>query len=308
MQLPLEGVRVVEVASFVAVPAAGALLADLGADVVKVEIPNGELLRRTRPRYTGYASPFDESPPFQMENRGKRSLVLDLTRAEARDALLRLVDRADVFITNLLPGRRRKYGLDHASLLARCPRLVVGGINGYGSRGEQADWPAFDYAAYYARTGMMDAMRDEGVPPSLQRPGVGDHAAASNLVCGILAALRLRDADGRGRYVEVSLLHTGFQGLKKDGLQVDSIPPMGAIYLTVRINPFGRRTPAGQVLQTNEDVRKYMLTDAGIGIVPFQAFGVPGDEGWFRLSVGAVSEDEIKAALPRLARAMQALT
>jgi crotonobetainyl-CoA:carnitine CoA-transferase CaiB-like acyl-CoA transferase len=216
MQLPLEGMRVVEVASFVAVPAAGVLLADLGADVVKVEIPNGELLRRTRPRYTGYASQFDDSPAFQMENRGKRSLVLDLTRPEARDALLRLVDRADVFITNLLPGRRRKYGLDHESLLARCPRLVVGGINGYGSRGEQADWPAFDYAAYFARTGMMDAMRDEGVPPSLQRPGVGDHAAASNLVCGILAALRLRDADGRGRYVEVSLMHTGFHVLGND--------------------------------------------------------------------------------------------
>ena len=106
----------------------------------------------------------------------------------------------------------------------------------------------------------------------------------------------------------LALLHTGFQGLKNDGLQLDSIPPMGAIYLTVRINPFGRRTPAGQVLATNEDVRKYLLTDAGIGIVPFQAFGVPGDEGWFRLSVGAVSEEEINAALPRLARAMQALT
>lgn len=105
----------------------------------------------------------------------------------------------------------------------------------------------------------------------------------------------------------LQLLHNGFQALKKDGLQLDSIPPMGAIYLTVRINPFGRTTPSGQVLRTNEDVRKYVLTDAGIGIVPFQAFGVPGDEGWFRLSVGAVSEDEIKQALPRLAKAMQAL-
>jgi aspartate aminotransferase len=105
----------------------------------------------------------------------------------------------------------------------------------------------------------------------------------------------------------LELLHNGFQALKKDGLQVDSIPPMGAIYLTVRINPFGRTTPSGHVLSTNEEVRKYVLTDAGIGIVPFQAFGVPGDEGWFRLSVGAVSEDEIKQALPRLAKAMQAL-
>lgn len=105
----------------------------------------------------------------------------------------------------------------------------------------------------------------------------------------------------------LELLHTGFQALKKDGLQLDSIPPMGAIYLTVRIHPFGRTTPSGHVLKTNEDVRKYILTAAGIGIVPFQAFGVPGDDGWFRLSVGAVSEDEITQALPRLAKAMQAL-
>lgn len=105
----------------------------------------------------------------------------------------------------------------------------------------------------------------------------------------------------------LDLLHRGFQALKADGLPIDSIPPMGAIYLTVRINPFGRTTPSGAVLRTNEDVRKYVLTDAGIGIVPFQAFGVPGDDGWFRLSVGAVSEAEIKAALPRLAAAMGAL-
>jgi len=210
MDRPLEGVRVVEVASYVAVPAAGTLLADLGADVVKVEPPRGEIYRRTRPKYAGYATEFPENPPFHMDNRGKRSVVLDLTRPEARDAVLRLVDRAEIFVTNLLPARRRKYGLDHETLLARNRRLVMGAINGYGSEGEQADWPAFDYAAYWARTGLMDAMRDEGVPPSLQRPGIGDHAAAVNLVCGILAALRLRDADGRGRYVESSLLQTGF--------------------------------------------------------------------------------------------------
>lgn len=105
----------------------------------------------------------------------------------------------------------------------------------------------------------------------------------------------------------LDLLHRGFQALKAEGHPVDSIPPMGAIYLTVRIDPFGRTTPSGQTLRTNEDVRKYVLTDAGIGIVPFQAFGVPGDDGWFRLSVGAVSEAEIKAALPRLAAAMGAL-
>jgi len=217
MGLPLSGVRVVEVANYVAVPAAGALLADLGADVVKVETPpRGEIYRRSRPRYAGYDCDFPENPPFHMDNRGKRSLVLDLGDADARAALLHLVERAEVFITNLLPARRRRFGLDHEALLARVPRLLYGAINGYGLGGEEADRPAFDYAGYWARSGMMDLMHDEGVPPSLQRPAVGDHAAAVNLVCGLLAAMRLRDADGRGRYVESSLLQTGLHILGTD--------------------------------------------------------------------------------------------
>ena len=210
MNSPLEGVRVIEIAHFVAVPAAGALLADLGAEVIKVELPpRGEIYRQGRPIFSGYQTDFPEGPGFQLDNRGKRSIMLDLTDPDARGALLRVIDGADIVITNLLPGRRARYGLDHESLLARKPSLVIGAINGYGLGGEEADRPAFDYAAYWARSGMMDLMRDEGVPPSMLRPGVGDHAAASNLVVAILAALRLRDATGQGRYVEVSLLQTG---------------------------------------------------------------------------------------------------
>jgi len=216
MDAPLTGVRVVEVASYVAVPAAGALLADLGADVVKVELPRGEIYRHGRPKFAGSASDFPENPPFHMDNKGKRSIGLDLTRPEARDALLRMIDRAEIFITNLLPARREKYGVDHESLLARQPRLLFGAISGYGHGGEAADWPAFDYSTYWARTGMMEIMRDEGAPPSMQRPAVGDHAAAVNLVCGLLAAMRLRDATGAGRYVEVSLLQTGLHILGTD--------------------------------------------------------------------------------------------
>jgi len=216
MDAPLAGIRVVEVASYVAVPAAGALLADMGADVVKVEIPRGEIYRYGRPKFSGYQSDFPESPGFQMDNKGKRSIGLDLTRPEARDALLRIIDRAEIFITNLLPARRKKYGLDHESLLARQPRLLVGAISGYGHGGEAADWRAFDYSTYWARTGMMEIMRDEGAPPSMQRPAVGDHAAAVNLVCGLLAAMRLRDATGEGQYVDVSLLKTGLHILGTD--------------------------------------------------------------------------------------------
>jgi aspartate aminotransferase len=106
----------------------------------------------------------------------------------------------------------------------------------------------------------------------------------------------------------LGLLHRGLQAMKERGLPVDSIPPMGAIYLTARIHPFGRRTPEGTELRTNSQVRRYLLEAAGIGVVPFQAFGSTEDEGWFRLSVGAVSLADIEAALPRLEAALRRLT
>jgi len=216
MNAPLSGVRVVEVASYVAVPAAGALLADMGAEVVKVEVPNGEIYRRGRPSFSGYATDFPENPPFQMDNKGKLSIELDLRLPQACTALGRLIGAADIFITNLLPARRKKYGLDHVDLLERFPDLLVGAISGYGHGGNSGDWPAFDYTTYWARTGMMDIMRDSGAPPSMQRPAVGDHAAAVNLVCGLLAALRLRDAGKGGQFVDVSLLQTGLHILGTD--------------------------------------------------------------------------------------------
>jgi formyl-CoA transferase len=225
---PLRDLRVVEVASFVAVPAAGGMLADLGAEVVKVEVPRGEIYRLGRPALMGLDSDFPESPAFQMDNRAKRSVTLDLTRPTARDALVRLVGAADVMITNLLPDRRRKYGLDHESLLARFPRLVVGAISGYGLDGPSADEPAFDYTAFWARGGLMDQMRDAGVPPSMLRPGMGDHAAASNLVVGLLAALRERDRTGVGTFVDVSLRNTALHILGNDAsiaLATDQAPP-----------------------------------------------------------------------------------
>jgi len=132
-----------------------------------------------------------------------------------------------------------------------------------------------------------------------------------------LATAKMLDEPGACRsYVDglkagivgrLSALHEGFQALKGQGLPVDSLSPEGAIYLTVQLAPFGKKTPAGQTLTTNEEVRRYVLDAAGIGIVPFQAFGYPGDTGWFRLSVGAVSMREIQDALPRLGEALRAL-
>jgi crotonobetainyl-CoA:carnitine CoA-transferase CaiB-like acyl-CoA transferase len=209
MPAPLEGIRVVEIASFVAAPSGGALLADLGAEVIKVEVPEGEIYRHTKPHMGGYKSDFDGGPPFEMDNRGKRSLALDLGRPEARDALRRVIARADVVLTNLLPGRQRKYGLDPDTLRAQQPALIHATLNGYGVRGDEADAPAFDYTAYWARTGMMDLFRAPDAIPAYLRPGVGDHAAGMSLVAGILAALRVRDRTGEGQAIEVSLLQIG---------------------------------------------------------------------------------------------------
>lgn len=105
----------------------------------------------------------------------------------------------------------------------------------------------------------------------------------------------------------LAALHEGFSAMKAKGLPVESLAPMGAIYLSVRIAPFGRRAPDGTILSTNEDVRAYLLEAADVGIVPFQAFGVAEDSGWFRLSVGAVGLDDIEAALPRIEAALAAL-
>jgi aspartate aminotransferase len=121
-----------------------------------------------------------------------------------------------------------------------------------------------------------------------------------------MRAFRARFKEG----VEARLtaLHRGLQALGARGLPVESVAPQGAIYLTARFHPFGRRTRAGLVLRTNEEVRRHLLEAAGVAVVPFQAFGATADDGWFRLSVGAVGLDDIADALPRLAAALEALS
>lgn len=228
MSLPLSGIRVVEIASFVAVPAAGTLLADLGAEVIKVEVPWGEIFRHARPQLAGYASDFAAGPPFQMDNRGKRSLALDLALREARDALGKVIARADVVLTNVLPERLARHRLSPEMLRAERPELIVGRVSGFGAEGPRADDPAFDYTAFWALSGLMDSMRDPEAPPAWMRPGVGDHSAALALVAGVLAALRTRDRTGEGQIVEVTLQHIGYYINGNDtayALATDERPP-----------------------------------------------------------------------------------
>jgi crotonobetainyl-CoA:carnitine CoA-transferase CaiB-like acyl-CoA transferase len=210
MSAPLAGIKVVEIASFVAVPAAGALLADLGAEVIKVEVPWGEIYRHSTPRLAGFDNDFTAGPPFQMDNRGKRSLALDLALPQAREALIQVISTADIVITNVLPARLEKYGLDPETLRAHRPELIVGRLSGYGPDGDRANDPAFDYTAFWALSGLMDHLHDLDSPPGWMRPGVGDHSAAMSLVVGLLAALRTREAGGEGQVVDVTLQQIGY--------------------------------------------------------------------------------------------------
>src|ERR1700676_64119 len=144
---PLDGVRVVEVGVWVAGPAAAAILADWGADVVKIEPPQGDPAR-TFQRMLGGDMP--SNPPFELDNRNKRSIVVDLATDEGRAVATQLVDGADVFVTNIRRSALARVGLDHERLLDRNPRLVYGLITGYGTEGPEADRPAHDIAAWGA--------------------------------------------------------------------------------------------------------------------------------------------------------------
>lgn len=210
MKAPLAGIKVVELASFVAVPAAGALLADMGAEVIKVEVPWGEIYRHSTPKMAGLDHDFASGPPYQMDNRGKRSLALDLALPQAQEALRQVIASADIFITNVLPARLDKYGLNPDELRAKDPKLIVARLSGYGPDGDRANDPAFDYTAFWSLSGLMDQMHDVGTPPAWMRPGIGDHSAALAMVNGLQGALRLRDQGEDGQIVDVALQQIGY--------------------------------------------------------------------------------------------------
>ena len=203
----LAGIRVVEMGLWVAGPAAGGILADWGADVVKIEMPTGDPMRTLYSALSG--SKETRCPPFDLHNRGKKSVVLDVNHPDGRALAQRLVGSADVFVTNMRPQFLRRAGLDHDSLLAAHPRLVYALLTGYGLSGPDKDAPGFDMAAFSARSGVSHrATPPGGVPPTLPG-GMGDNVTAITLVAGILGALLHRGRTGRGQLVATSLLRTG---------------------------------------------------------------------------------------------------
>ncbi len=206
---PLDDITVVEIANWVAAPSAGALMADMGATVIKVEPPTGDSmrnkLRQPRPP-EGYQG---TDVVFQLDNRGKRSVALDLGDDRGAELLRRLADGADVLITNLTPTRLERYGLDPEQLHARNPALVYGLVTGQGSAGPDADQLAFDVTAFFGRGGVTGLLGEPDGLPVHPRPGQGDHPTGLALLVAVLAALRVRDQTGEGQLVETALMRVG---------------------------------------------------------------------------------------------------
>jgi len=212
------GLRVVELAQWVFVPVAGALLADWGADVIRVEHPDGDPYRGLATQGIGTGSGA-VNLSVALANRGKRSIAVDLQTDGGRSVLDRLLESADVFLTSLRPGALRRLGLDAETLTARFPGLVYGRGHGFGVRGPDADRPGYDSTASWAQGGMAHVLTPPGQDyPVAPRGAMGDRNGAMALGFGLAAALLRRERTGRGSVVDVSLLATAMWTLSSDVL------------------------------------------------------------------------------------------
>ena len=210
----LKGIRVVEMGLWVAGPAAGGILADWGAEVVKIEMPKGDPMRKLFGALSG--SKEDRCPPFDLYNRGKKSIALDVNQPDGMALVQRLVATADVFVTNMRPQFLERIGLDHATLLAKHPRLVYASLTAYGLEGPDRDAPGYDMAAYSGRSGLAERATAPGTSPPVLPGGLGDNVTAITLVSGIMGALFHRERTGQGQLVSTSLLRTGIYSIGMD--------------------------------------------------------------------------------------------
>lgn len=208
---PLRGIRVVEFAHWMAGPLAGGLLADWGADVIKLEPPGGEPMRTIFSKMGARSG--TPNAGFTLANRGKRSVELETKTEAGRAALHRLLAGADVLLTNLRPDALQRAGLGPEEVRAAHPRLVYCTVSAYGWGGPDQDRPGYDIAAFYGRTGVAHEITTAGTPPAALLQGMGDAFTAMTAASGILAALLERQQTGRGRIVEASLMRAGMWAL-----------------------------------------------------------------------------------------------
>jgi crotonobetainyl-CoA:carnitine CoA-transferase CaiB-like acyl-CoA transferase len=211
----LEGIKVLSMGQIVAVPAASSVMADWGADVIKIEPLTGEMHRGLKTNQ-GVDMAGSVNWVMQVLNRNTRGLAVDIKQESGREIIYQLVRNADIFMSNYERNSVRRLGLDYATLSKLNPRLIYGFVSGYGPVGPDKDERGYDFTAGWARSGMMYMIGEPGNPPPPQRAGMIDSAAGAHLVGGICAALLQRQKTGRGQEIEVSLFHTGAWSLALD--------------------------------------------------------------------------------------------
>ncbi len=271
---PLAGVRVVELGVWVAGPAAGGIMADWGADVIKVESADGDPQRKL---FASLGVRGDiPVPPFEVDNRGKRSVVLNLREPDDIDHFHALLATADVFISNMRIGALERLGLGREEVGARHPRLIYGLITGYGVDGAERDRAGYDIGAYWARSGAAHTMVPPGeLPPGLLS-GFGDHQTGLALAAGVIAKLVERGRTGAGGFVTTSLLRNGMYANSWDT----------AIHLRFRKrNPTAPRTANQSPL-----VNSYMASD-GVG---FWLICLEASRHWPNV-IAAIGRDDLGA-------------
>jgi crotonobetainyl-CoA:carnitine CoA-transferase CaiB-like acyl-CoA transferase len=202
------GLKVLDLASFIAGPAAATILSDFGAEVIKVEPPGiGDpyrLIYKMPPHPVS-----SENYAWHLDNRNKRGIAVDLKSPGAKEIVQRLVKSADVVVINFPTPVRKRLGLMYEDLAPLNPRLIYADVTGFGDNGPDASLPGFDATAYWARSGLLALTRDAGAPPTLPASGSGDHASAVGLYAAIVTALYRREQTGKGSHVTTSLVAEG---------------------------------------------------------------------------------------------------
>lgn len=271
---PLHGVKVVELGVWVAGPAATGIMADWGATVIKVEPPTGDPQRAV----FGALGVADQAgvPPFEIDNRGKRSVILDLRADDDMATMHRLLSEADVFVSNVRPAGLTRMGLDPATLTKKYPRLVYGLLTGYGTSGPDVDRAGYDIGAFWARSGIAHSLVGAGETPPPARSGQGDHTTGLSMCAGVMAALFDRERSGKGRVVTTSLLRTGIYTIGWDvGVQLR----------------FGKRTSTKRRSQNpSPQMLNYTCSDGRA----FWLLGLEADRHWPGF-IAAIGRDDLAA-------------
>lgn len=264
MEKPLSGVKVLDLSTFVAAPVCSRLLADLGADVIKVERLEGDAWRQTGKAYHPARFSDQENPVFDIYNSGKRHIALDLKNPEGKAVFMKLLAQADVFVTNTRPAALKRLGIAYDDLKDTYPSLIYAIVLGYGEKGPDANNPAFDTTAYWSRSGFLRDMAplSEHYAPVLPPFGVGDTVTGYLLMGEICAALYRRKETGKGDFVRSSLYHNG-------------IFTMGAMGIITQ-RPWGRQFPVartehslpGGYYRCADDEWVYVAVGYSEGLVP----------------------------------------